>query len=152
MTSTLENEIPPATEWVRRQLEQIDAAGTTDAVTVMNRPVVVVTTKSAKSGRPRRVPLMRVEHEGTYVAVGSAGGRPKDPVWVRNLMVHPEDVSVQDGSRQITGLRARLIEGEERGIWWERAVAAFPPYAEYQEKTSRQIPVFLLEPTDRTQG
>lgn len=151
MTSTLENEIPPATEWVRRQLEQIDAAGTTDVVHVQNRPVVVVTMRSAKSGRPRRVPLMRVEHEGTYVAVGSAGGRPKDPVWVHSLKVNPE-VSVQDGSRHITGLRARLVEGEEREIWWERAVAAFPPYAEYQERTSRQIPVFLLEPTDTTEG
>lgn len=147
MTFTQENEILPAAGWVRRQLEQIDTAGTTDAVHVQHRPVVVVTTRGARSGRLRRVPLMRVEHGGTYVAVGSAGGQAKDPVWVRNLLVHAE-VSVQDGAEHHTGLRARLIDGEERAIWWERSVAAFPPYAEYQQRTDRQIPVFLLEPAE----
>lgn len=141
-------EILPAVGWVRRQLERIDETGTTDSVHVQNRPVMVVVTKAARSGRRRRVPLMRVEHEGTYVAVGSAGGQAEDPVWVRNLVVHP-DVEVQDGSELVTGLRARLIDGEEREEWWPRAVAAFPPYAQYQERTSRQIPVFLLEPVER---
>jgi len=88
---------------------------------------------------------MRVEHEGVYVAVGSAGGQEKDPVWVRNLIVHPE-AEVQDGAKHHTGLRARPIDGAEREEWWPRCVEAFPPYADYQRRAPRQIPVFLLEP------
>jgi F420H(2)-dependent quinone reductase len=147
MRVTDDNEIMPAVGWVRRQLEKIDATGTTDSVHVQHRPVMVVTTRSVRSGRRRRVPLMRVEHEGTYVAVGSAGGQPEDPVWVRNLLAHPE-VDVQDGTVHHTGMRARLIDGAERAEWWPRAVEAFPPYADYQERTDRQIPVFLLEPVE----
>lgn len=137
--------IQPAQGWVKKQLEAIDAAGTTDAAQVHDRAVVVVTMRGARSGRLRRVPLMRVEHGGTYAAVASKGGSPADPVWVHNLRAHP-DVAVQDGTEHHAGLRARLAEGPEREEWWERSVTAFPPYAEYQEKTDRQIPVYLLEP------
>ncbi|AXH95308.1 nitroreductase family deazaflavin-dependent oxidoreductase [Ornithinimicrobium avium] len=132
--------------WVARQLASIDAAGDTGAVSVQGRPVVVVTMRGARSGQLRRVPLMRVEHEGTYLAVASKGGSPKDPVWVHNLRADSE-VLVQDGTDQQVR-RARLLEdGAERDAWWSRAVEAFPSYADYQEKTDRQIPVFILERT-----
>jgi len=137
--------IQPASEWVRDQLAAIDAAGTTRAVHVQGRPVVVVTMRGARSGRLRRVPLMRVEHGGRYLAVGSKGGAPRDPVWVRNLLAHP-DVAVMDGDRTSTGLRARLLDGAEREEWWARAVAAFPSYRDYQARTARTIPLFVLEP------
>lgn len=135
-----------ATPWVQQQLEKIDAAGgDTSVVDVMGRAVVVFTMKGAKTGEPRRVPLMRVEHEGSYAAVASKGGDPKDPVWANNLKAHPE-ATVLDGTETHT-LRSREITGDERALWWERCVAAYPPYAEYQTKTDRLIPVFLLEPT-----
>lgn len=147
MTHT-EEYIEPAEGWVKKQLAAIDAAGTTDAAHVHQRPVVVVTMRGARSGKLRRVPLMRVEHEGSYAAVASKGGSPQDPAWVHNLRAHPE-VAVQDGTEHHPGLTVRLAEGAERAVWWERSVAAFPPYREYQEKTDRQIPVFLLEPRNR---
>ncbi|MDQ3383109.1 MAG: nitroreductase family deazaflavin-dependent oxidoreductase [Actinomycetota bacterium] len=145
MTET-EDYLPPASEWVRKQLDEIDAAGgDTGAVSVMDRPVMVVIMRGARSGRLRRVPLMRVEHDGSYAAIASKGGAPEHPEWFHNLIAHP-DVTVMDGTDTVH-LRARLVEGEERVPWWDRSVAAFPPYAEYQTKTDRQIPVFLLEPT-----
>ena len=137
--------LPPASEWVRRQLDAIDAAGgDTRAVDIMGRPVVVIIMRGAKSKRLRRVPLMRVEHDGRYVAVASKGGAPRDPEWVHNLQADPQ-VSVHDGTTT-TPMRARLLDGPEREEWWERGVAAFPPYADYQTKTDRQIPVFVAEP------
>ena len=133
------------TGWVARQLARIDEAGDAAVVSVQGRPVVVVTMRGARSGQLRRVPLMRVEHEGTYLAVASKGGSPKDPVWVRNLRADGE-VLVQDGTDQHVR-RARMLEdGAERDTWWTRAVEAFPSYADYQEKTERLIPVFVLEP------
>ncbi|WP_153397101.1 nitroreductase family deazaflavin-dependent oxidoreductase [Ornithinicoccus halotolerans] len=135
--------ILPAIGWVREQLEKIEKAGTTDAAQVMDRPVVVVTMRGARSGRRRPVPLMRVEHGGDYLAVASKGGAPKDPVWVRNIEAHPE-VEVQDGTERHPRT-ARRLSGEERQRWWERAVAAYPPYADYQERTDREIPLYLLE-------
>ena len=135
---------PNATPWVREQLEKIDDAGDTRAVAVMDRPIVVVIMTGAKTGKARRVPLMRVEHEGSYAAVASKGGAPRHPVWFNNLVTNP-DVTVQDGTERHE-LRARMLEGDERAQWWDRAVAAYPPYAEYQTKTDRQIPVFVLEP------
>lgn len=135
---------PNATPWVRRQLEKIDATGSTRAVDVQGREVMVLTMIGAKSGKPRRVPLMRVEHEGVYAAVGSHGGAPKDPVWVANLLANPE-MTLQDGT-EVSQVVARRTTDEERELWWPRCVAAYPPYAEYQTKTDRQIPVFLLEP------
>ena len=138
--------IPPAEGWVRTQLDAIDeAGGDASVVQVQDRPVVVVTMLGARSGRPRRVPLMRVEHEGRYLAVGSKGGAPADPQWVANIRAHPDQISVLDGTTQ-TPMTSRELTGEERALWWERGVAAFPSYAAYQEKTDRQIPVFLLEP------
>ena len=131
------------TDWVREQTERILANGTTDGVTVLDRPIVLVTTTGAKSGKQRYVPVMRVEHDGSYAIVASKGGAPEHPVWYLNLTANPE-VDVMDGSARLSGV-ARELSGAERQEWWDRAVAAYPPYAEYQEKTDRQIPVLLVE-------
>ncbi|NYJ74829.1 MULTISPECIES: nitroreductase family deazaflavin-dependent oxidoreductase [Allobranchiibius] len=132
------------TEWVRDQLAKIDEAGTTEVVGVQGMAVVVYTVRSAKTGKLRRVPLMRVEHDGVYAAVASYGGAPKHPAWYYNFVANPQ-VEVMDGTSHHDGV-ARRIEGDERAQWWERAVAAYPPYAEYQTKTDREIPVFVVEP------
>ncbi|ANW64911.1 nitroreductase [Mycobacterium sp. djl-10] len=131
------------TEWVREQTERILAQGTTDGVEVMDRPVVLFTTTGAKSGKKRYVPLMRVEENGRYAMVASKGGDPQHPSWYHNVKANPT-VTVQDGEKVFT-LTAREIDGAEREHWWELAVEAYPPYAEYQTKTDRQIPVFVLE-------
>ncbi|WP_298749137.1 nitroreductase family deazaflavin-dependent oxidoreductase [uncultured Serinicoccus sp.] len=136
--------LPEKSEWVASQLRDIDAAGDTAAATIQGRPVMVITMRGARSGLLRRVPLMRVEHDGAYLAVASKGGAPEHPAWYHNLAKNP-DVLVQDGTSQ-RALRAReLADGPERDAWWERAVAAFPSYADYQEKADRLIPVFVLE-------
>lgn len=132
------------TGWVKDQLAKIDETGTTDSVGVGGMEVVVFTMRGAKSGKLRRVPLMRVEHDGVYAAVASKGGAPEDPVWYHNITANP-GVEVQDGTDSHDGV-AREVSGAERDQWWQRAVAAFPPYADYQEKTDRQIPVLLVEP------
>ncbi|MCT1353401.1 nitroreductase family deazaflavin-dependent oxidoreductase [Gordonia sp. p3-SID1431] len=130
--------------WVREQTEKILEQGTTDGVTVMDRPIVLFTTTGAKSGKKRYVPLMRVEENGKYLMVASKGGAPEHPAWYHNVKANPQ-VTAQDGT-DVKELTAReLSDGEERDHWWELAVAAFPPYAEYQTKTDRQIPVFVLE-------
>jgi len=133
--------------WVRDQVEKFEASGGTEATTLTDTglPIVVITSRGARSGKVRKTPLMRVEHDGRYAAVASQGGSPKNPLWYYNFVAHP-DVVLQDGPR-ITEMTAREVTGDEKAKWWERAVAAYPPYAEYQEKTSRQIPVFVLEPT-----
>jgi deazaflavin-dependent oxidoreductase (nitroreductase family) len=131
------------TEWVREQTEAILANGTTDGVEVLDRPIVLFTTTGAKSGKKRYVPLMRVEKDGHYAMVASKGGDPQHPVWYHNVKAHPE-VTVQDGDKVAT-LTAREIEGAEREQWWKLAVEAYPPYAEYQTKTTRLIPVFVVE-------
>jgi len=107
-------------------------------------PVVILTTKGVKSGKVRKTPLMRVEHEGAYAVVASQGGAPTHPQWYFNL-VASQHVELQDGPVK-QDMTARELSGEERAVWWARAVAAFPDYANYQAKTERQIPVFLLEP------
>lgn len=136
---------PPATQWVREQLEQIDEAGRdTEAVGIQGRPVVVLTMRGRKSGKLRRVPLMRVEHDGVYAAVASKGGAADHPDWFHNLIADAA-VSLHDGTSH-TQTRARQIDGEERAQWWPRCVQAFPTYADYQAGTEREIPVFLLEP------
>ena len=140
MTNT--PELSP-TDWVRDQTERIIATGTTDGVEVLDRPIVLFTTTGAQSGKKRFVPLMRVEENGKYAMVASKGGDPKHPSWYFNVKTHPE-VTVQDGDTVTTGT-AREIEGAEREHWWKLAVEAYPPYAEYQTKTSRQIPVFIVE-------
>jgi deazaflavin-dependent oxidoreductase (nitroreductase family) len=131
------------TEWVREQTERILEKGTTDGVEVLDRPIVLFTTTGAKSGKKRYVPLMRVEKDGHYAMVASKGGDPQHPVWYHNVKAHPE-VTVQDGDKVAT-LTAREIEGAEREQWWKLAVEAYPPYAEYQTKTTRLIPVFVVE-------
>ncbi|HEX8518239.1 MAG TPA: nitroreductase family deazaflavin-dependent oxidoreductase [Pseudonocardia sp.] len=140
-----EREISPE-GWVRDQTEKILATGTTDGVTVYDLPIVLVTIRGARSGKLRYTPLMRVEHDGRYALVASKGGAPENPLWYRNLVANPH-VELQDGT-VTRDYDAREVSGDERARWWERAVAAYPPYAEYQEKTTRQIPVFVLEPRE----
>jgi len=138
--------IPSPTTWVRKQVQKIEAEGTTRAVSILNRPVVMLTMRGAKTGAIRKVPLMRVEHQGVYAAVASMGGAPEHPQWYANLLAHPR-ITLQDDTRS-WDVVAREIIGAEREEWWERCVAAFPPYAEYQTKTDRLIPVLLLEPAE----
>jgi len=137
--------VPSTAAWVRDQVDEYEGSGGTQGTTLRETglPVVIVTNTGAKTGAVRKTPLMRVEHDGAYLAVGSKGGAPENPVWVYNLRKNPQ-VTVQDGP-QTWEMTAREISGEERAVWWERAVAAFPNYAQYQKKTSRLIPVFLLE-------
>jgi deazaflavin-dependent oxidoreductase (nitroreductase family) len=139
--------VPSPTEWVRNQVEVYEASNGADGATLMQSglPVVIVTTLGAKTGLVRKVPLMRVEHEGVYAAVASLGGAEKNPVWYYNLKANPT-VELRDGANVWT-MTAREITGEEKATWWDRCVAAFPSYADYQIKTERQIPVFLLEQT-----
>jgi deazaflavin-dependent oxidoreductase (nitroreductase family) len=145
MTSNYDDEyVPSTTGWVREQVEKVTEAGTTDAVDVLGMKVVLLTMRGAKSGKIRKVPVMRVEQDGVYAAVASLGGAPKNPVWYHNLKADPK-VTLQDG--ETTGeYVAREIDGAEYDEWWQRSVAAYPPYAEYQTKTTRKIPVFLLDP------
>ncbi|MGW5127869.1 nitroreductase family deazaflavin-dependent oxidoreductase [Streptomyces sp. NPDC004069] len=137
---------PSPTQWVREQVELYESSGGTKGTTLRDTglPVILLTTVGARSGRIRKTPLMRVEHEGRYAVVASQGGAPKHPFWYFNLKADPR-VDLQDGPVK-QGMTAREVTGTEKAQWWERAVAAFPPYAEYQEKTSREIPVFVLEP------
>jgi F420H(2)-dependent quinone reductase len=132
------------TGWVRDHTEKIFETGTTESVGIRGMGVVLLTIRGAKTGKLRKVPLMRVEHDGVYAIVASLGGSPKHPVWYYNVKANP-DVELQDGA-VTKDYRAREVTGEEKAVWWERAVAAYPPYADYQKKTDRQIPVFVLEP------
>jgi len=127
-------------------VEQYEATDGREANTLAgtNWPVVIFTTRGRNSGKIRKIALMRVEHDGKYVMVASMGGAPKHPEWYLNLKADPEALMVQDGADRFEAT-ARELEGEEREIWWRRAVEAYPPYARYQEKTDRQIPVLLVE-------
>ncbi|MFI6482935.1 nitroreductase/quinone reductase family protein [Nonomuraea sp. NPDC050663] len=137
---------PSASAWVREHVEQIMRTGTTDGVTIKGLPTVLVTYRGAMSGKIRKTPLMRVEHEGHYAAVASQGGAPKNPQWYFSLLAEPL-VEVQDGTA--SGVyRAREVFGEEKALWWRHAVDAYPDYADYQLRTERRIPVFVLEPAD----
>ncbi|MET8102092.1 nitroreductase family deazaflavin-dependent oxidoreductase [Streptomyces sp. NPDC005236] len=143
----LEGEYEPSpTQWVRDQVELYESSGGTKGTTLMDTgmPVIILTTRGAKSGKIRKTPLMRVEHDGRYAVVASLGGAPKHPVWYHNVISDPR-VELQDGSER-KEFTAREITGDEKDRWWERAVAAYPPYADYQEKTDRVIPLFVLEP------
>ncbi|KUL32641.1 nitroreductase family deazaflavin-dependent oxidoreductase [Actinoplanes awajinensis] len=133
---------PSTSDWARKQAEKYDATDGAQANDIQGKPIVVVTSVGAKSGKLRKTPLMRVEHEGEYLAVGSLGGAPKNPVWVYNLRKNPQ-VEVQDGPER-HDYEARELSGAEREVWWQRAVEAFPNYAGYQTKTDRLIPVFVL--------
>ena len=136
--------VPSARQWVREQVEAYERSAGQQANTLRETglPIIVVTMRGSKSGNVRKIALMRVEHDGEYALVGSKGGAPKDPEWVHNLVAHPDEVLVQDGTEPFQVV-VRLVSGDERRTWWERAVAAFPPYADYQKKTEREIPVFV---------
>ena len=137
---------PSPEQWVRDQVATYEATHGAEANTLPGRPdwpIVVVTSRGAKSGKLRKNPVMRVEHDGVYAVVASKGGAPEQPTWYWNILANPE-VDLQDGPAPATYV-ARVAEGEERALWWERAVAVYEPYAEYQDKTDREIPVFLLE-------
>ncbi|MFC8232695.1 nitroreductase family deazaflavin-dependent oxidoreductase [Streptomyces sp. NPDC056661] len=141
----LKGEYEPSPEqWVRDQVELFESSGGTEGTTMRGMPVIILTTRGAKSGKVRKTPLMRVEHDGAYAVVASLGGAPRHPVWYHNITADPR-VELQDGPvRQ--DMNAREVTGDEKRVWWERAVEAFPDYADYQEKTDRQIPVLVLEP------
>jgi F420H(2)-dependent quinone reductase len=138
---------PSPWEWVRDQVETYEKSGGREGTTLQDTdmPVVILTHRGNKSGKIRKTPVMRVEHGGRYALVASLGGAPKNPVWYYNLKAHPEEVRLQDGSEafQVT---VHELDGPEREEWWTRAVAAYPPYAEYQTKTDRRIPVFEATP------
>ncbi len=135
---------PSSQKWVRDQVKEYESSGGTRGTRLRDVPVIVVTSMGSKSGKLRKNPVMRVEHDGSYAAVASKGGAPEHPAWYRNLVDHPQ-VEVQDEGTK-GDYTARELSGDEREVWWERAVAVWPDYAGYQTKTDRQIPVFLLEP------
>lgn len=135
---------PSPSQWVRDQVEAYERSGGQEANTLRDTglPVVIVTTRGGRSGKIRKFALMRVEHDGEYGLVASKGGAPQHPVWYHNLKADPDAVMVQDGPEPFDA-HVREVSGDERATWWDRAVAAYPPYAEYQTNTSRLIPVFV---------
>lgn len=135
---------PSPYDRARDQVDEYESSGGTQGTTMRGMPVIVLTTKGAKSGKLRKIPLMRVEHGGEYAVVASLGGAPKHPVWYYNVKAHPE-VELQDGPVK-QDMVAREVTGEEKAEWWQHAVAAYPDYADYQTKTDREIPVFVLSP------
>jgi len=141
----LTGEYEPSTQqWVRDQVALYEGSGGTEGTTLRDLPVIILTSRGARSGKLRKTPLMRVEHDGAYAVVASKGGAPEHPVWYYNLVADPQ-VELQDGP-ETWDMVAREVEGDEKAAWWERAVAAYPDYADYQQKTERVIPVFVLEP------
>ena len=142
----LQGEYAPSTsDWARTQAERYEQSGGTDATTLRDTglPIIVLTTVGARSGKLRKTALMRVEHDGVYAVVASLGGAPKHPQWYFNIVANPH-VELQDGAARHDYV-AREVTGDEKALWWERSVAAYPPYTRYQERTTRQIPVFVLE-------
>ncbi|MGN7154973.1 nitroreductase family deazaflavin-dependent oxidoreductase [Dietzia cercidiphylli] len=137
---------PSPSTWVRDQVEQYEKSNGASGSELSGMPVVIVTTVGKKSGKLRKTPLMRVEHDGSYAAVASLGGAPTHPVWYWNINAHPH-VEVRDKDR-VGDFLAREVTGAERDLWWDRAVAVYPDYRDYQEKTERTIPVFVLDPRD----
>jgi len=135
---------PSTSDWARENAEKYMESGGTDGTELQGKPVILLTTVGAKTGKIRKTPLMRVEHGGEYAVVASLGGAPKNPVWYHNLKAHPR-VELQDGTVN-KDYEAREVFDDEKAAWWERAVAAWPDYANYQTKTDRQIPVFVLTP------
>lgn len=147
---SIEGEYEPSTwAWVRNQVETYERTGGREANTLLDTglPIIIVTTRGNKSGKVRKTPLMRVEHEGEYALVASMGGAPKHPVWYWNLKSDPTAVMIQDGPEPFLA-EVRELDGDEKALWWERAVAAFPPYAEYQQRAGRVIPVFVARRRD----
>jgi F420H(2)-dependent quinone reductase len=137
---------PGTAAWARKQADTYEATGGQEAADLRGRPIIVLTSIGAKTGKLRKTALMRVEHDGVYAVVGSMGGAPKHPVWYYNLKKNPR-VELQDGPTKLE-YTAREVTGAEKAVWWERAVATWPDYAKYQTRTERQIPVFVLEPVD----
>lgn len=142
-----ENYEPSPWDWVKDQVELFEASGGTEGNTLMDTgmPIIVVTMTGVQSGAIRKVPLMRVEHNGEFAVIGSIGGAPKNPKWVANVRANPH-VAIQDGPDKRDYVLRELPEGPERDAWWARSVEAYPPYAEYQERTERRIPVFIAAP------
>jgi F420H(2)-dependent quinone reductase len=149
MSSQAEYE-PSPWEWVRDQVEAYERSGGSEGTTLQDTgmPVVILTHRGNRTGKIRKTPVMRVENDGVYALVASLGGAPKNPVWYYNLKAHPGEVRVQDGP-EVSDVDVRELNGPERDDWWQRAVAAYPPYAEYQTKTERRIPVFVATPRAR---
>ena len=144
----VEGEYEPSTsEWVRDQVAAYEGSGGTEANTLRETglPVIIVTMRGARSGKVRKIALMRVEHDGEYALIASKGGAPSNPEWYANLTAHPSEVAIQDGPAPFDVV-VREVEGDERAAWWDRAVAAFAPYAGYQENTERLIPVLVASP------
>lgn len=135
---------PSPSDWAREQAEKFEATNGAEAGDLRGRPIIVLTSVGAKSGKLRKTPLMRVEHNGEYAVVASLGGAPKHPVWYWNLVKNPH-VELQDGDVK-RDYEAREVHGEERATWWKRAVESWPPYEDYQTKTERVIPIFVLTP------
>jgi deazaflavin-dependent oxidoreductase (nitroreductase family) len=135
---------PSPWDWVRDQVQAYESSGGREANTLLDTgmPIVVITTLGRHSGKIRKSPVMRVEHDGEYVLVASKGGAPENPLWYYNLTADPGAVTLQDGPAPFA-VDLRELDGDERSVWWERAVSAYPPYAEYQQKTERVIPVVL---------
>jgi len=137
---------PSPSDWVREQVEKYERSGGTEGTELRGVPVIVVTSVGSKSGKLRKNPVMRIEHDGVYAAVASQGGAPTHPVWYHNFKANPL-VEVQDKTVK-KDYRARELTGEERVLWWGRAAQVWPDYDEYQTKTDREIPVFVLEPVN----
>jgi len=137
---------PSTSKWARDQAELYESTNGAEGGLLKGRPVIVLTTVGAKSGKLRKTALMRVEHDGLYAVVASMGGAPKNPVWYYNIKKNPH-VELQDGANK-RDYKARELAGDEKAVWWQRAVATWPDYANYQTKTDRQIPVFVLEPME----
>jgi deazaflavin-dependent oxidoreductase (nitroreductase family) len=137
---------PPKADWVRKQVEEYEGSGGESGIELRGVPTIVLTSMGARSGKLRKHPVMRVEHDGAYAAVASKGGAPENPGWYHNL-VKNSLVELQDGTQK-GDYSARRLTGEERSTWWERAIQVWPDYANYQTKTDREIPVFLLEPAN----
>jgi F420H(2)-dependent quinone reductase len=145
----LTGEYEPSTAgWARKQAERYEASNGAEAAELRGRPIIVLTSVGAKSGKLRKTALMRVEHDGIYAVVASLGGAPRNPVWYYNLKANPQ-VELQDGPTK-RDYEAREVMGDEKSTWWDRAVEAWPDYANYQTRTKRQIPVFVLEPIDES--
>ncbi len=136
---------PSTAGWARRQTELYEATNGARGGDLRGRPIIILTSVGAKTGKLRKTALMRVEHDGHYAVVASLGGAPKHPVWYHNVVADPH-VELQDGPVK-QGMVAREVTGDEKAQWWERAVDAYADYAEYQQQTERQIPVFVLSPT-----
>jgi len=136
---------PSPAKWVRDQVDAYESSGGTEGTTMRDKPVIILSSRGAKSGKVRKTPLMRVEHDGSYAAVASLGGAPQHPVWYHNLVADPH-VELQDGPVKHDMVAREISDEEEKAQWWERCVAAWPDYADYQAKTEREIPVFVLDP------